>query len=107
MSTYGSFDFTLTATNQSIFTAANPLVITAATAENTDSSARTVTLTRTTGGVTTGVIDGAQSNAFTLQPGQTRSLGLGGFVLNMGDSLNALASATSVVNLSCSYVVPS
>ena len=106
--TFGNFDVTLTATNASLFTSINPsVIILAATALNTDSVARTITLSRNLSatGVTTELIDGAGSAAYSLGPGQTSVLPLTGFVFNVSDSLLGFASAASVVNISLNYVI--
>lgn len=106
----GTADLTLTATNQSILTAASPLVIIKAVVCNTDSSARTVTIYKVpfggTAGAGTEIVDPTGSGGFTLAPGQTLPLPLSGLVLNTRDSIQGLASVAAVVNFSMGYDAP-
>lgn len=107
MTTLGTADLTLTATNQSIYANMNtgPVMITKMIAANTDASARTITIYKVPGAGTAGS-GNIVTDALSIAAGATVTLPFSGLVLNIADSLQGFASVTSVVNVSVGWTLP-
>ena len=106
MTTLGTADLTLTIAVQTALAPpwGNQWLITKATATNSDSVARTVTVYRVpaTGTAAAGNI---VVEPMTLQPSETVALPLSAQALVNGATLQASASADNVVNLNITYQV--
>lgn len=106
----GTVDLTLTATNQPILTNGGmvPLIISKAVVFNTDSAAHTITVYKVSSGGSAG--SGNELIASLSIPAASGSpptvLQLSGLVLDQNDSIQGLASLTSVVNISIGFVAP-
>ncbi len=107
----GTADIVLTASAASIIASGptDSFLILKATACNIDTVARTVSIYRVpfggTADATMLIADSSGTSAFTVGPGETVPLPLSGQGIIGGQSLQGLASVTSVVNVSVTWLV--
>lgn len=105
MTTLGATDLSLTIAVQTVLNPGSAQwLITKATVTNTDSAARTVTVYRVASAGTAGT-GNIIIEPVTLQAGETQALPLSGHAIVNAGTLQALASADNVVNMSVTYQV--
>ncbi len=101
----GNVDAQLTGSAAAVLTggASQEITILNATATNTDTATRTITLYRVPNGGSAASSNIIGADAFAIGAGETVVLPLAGHTIVNQQSIQALASVASVVNLSISY----
>lgn len=99
-------DITLTATNQTIFTAGAACFVTKAIAFNTDSTARTITIYKVPNSGTAGTGNEIAVMSIPVNPNPPTVLRFSGLVLGPSDTIQGFASLTGVVNISIGVAQP-